>query len=178
MGADRHLQSYQPAYNGSKGDKREIYPAFYWADAYREEMKTKCTNEGKAFDSNLLTQKGRWFLPSVNEWMQLLKNVGFSNPNSLFAPGGVATGAPISVWYNVLIVRQAFIVAGGAPLWMIPIRRDDTTGQVPKARPPTKLYHHYASRLELLPLRPKEESHRIPDYLHKSLQSACIRYIL
>lgn len=112
-----------PAYNGSKGDKREIYPAFYWADAYREEMKTKCTNEGKAFDSNLLTQKGRWFLPSVNEWMQLLKNVGFSNPNSLFAPGGGATGSPIEVWYNILIVRQAFVVAGGAPLW------DDTDPQ-------------------------------------------------
>ena len=111
------------AHNGSKGDKREVYPAFYWADAYREEMKNKCVSEGKLFDSNLLTQKGRWFLPSVNEWMYLLKNVGFSNPNSLFAPGGVATGHPISVWYNILIVRQAFMVAGGAPLW------DDTDPQ-------------------------------------------------
>lgn len=112
-----------PTYNGSKGDKRAAYPAFYWADAYREEMKNRCTTLGKVFDNTLLAQRGRWFLPSVNEWMQLLKNVGFSDPNSLFAPAGGATGTPISVWYNVLIVRQAFMVAGGAPLW------DDTDPQ-------------------------------------------------
>lgn len=117
------LNHTNPAYNGSKGAKRETYPAFYWADAYRKDMLTRCQNEGKAYDTDLLAQTGRWFLPSVNEWMVLLDNLGFGNHNGLLVPGGVASGIPISTWYNILIVKHAFISAGGWALW------DDTDPQ-------------------------------------------------
>lgn len=106
--------------NTIKGNSRNNYPAFWWSDQYRATMLKRCQDAGLTYDNALLGVKGRWFLPSLNDWMWFLEKPGMSTYAKLVEfEKQIKPTDPVMKFangpYYSQVVRLAFTDAGGTP---------------------------------------------------------------
>lgn len=105
-----------------KGNEQTIYPAFYYAGHYNEELAALGT---PITGSNI----GKWYLGSIGEWYTMLKAIAYSDE---FEDAYQTTNNQPQLYYSMALIKRAFEPAGGNltkdSFWTALEARDDYGG--------------------------------------------------
>ena len=96
-----------------KGNRIDKFPAFYWSDLHRKSLIKRFQDAGIAYNTTTLAQ-GKWFLPTVFQWMYVLEGIGMGNHDAFIKPSEAQSAYTTS---HNQIINYALTKAGGTPLW-------------------------------------------------------------
>lgn len=96
-----------------KGNRIDKFPAFYWSDLHRKSLIKRFQDAGIAYNTTTLAQ-GKWFLPTVFQWMYVLEGIGMGNHDAFIKPSEAQSAYTTS---HNQIINYALTKAGGTSLW-------------------------------------------------------------